>query len=101
MGRKGTQPSRVWAMVGVGCGLWCMGRGGGAQTARGGMWGSEGWQVVLPLGTGEWEPGFGVAVLGRRGVARGGAWGSEGWWVAAPLGTGDSRMSPDLLRGTW
>jgi hypothetical protein len=33
MGKKGTQASRVWAVVGLGCGLWRVGRRGG------GTWG--------------------------------------------------------------
>jgi hypothetical protein len=36
MGRKGTQPSRVWAVVGLDCGLWRVERRGGSAS-RGGV----------------------------------------------------------------
>jgi hypothetical protein len=70
MGRKGTQPSRVWAVVGLGCGLWCAGRRGGSAS-RGG--------VVAHGESRRWSDGE-----WRRVVARGGL---EGWRVAAALGT--------------
>jgi hypothetical protein len=99
MGRKGTQPSRVWVVVGLGCGLWRVGgRGGitsgGGVAARGERQrcsNGEGRRVVArgdrrggrwrcPWGPGsdvwggsrgEWGLGFGTVVLKRRGAAHG------------------------------
>jgi hypothetical protein len=54
MGKKGTQASRVWAVVGLSCGLWRVGRRGGG-TSGGGVVArgerrrcsdGEGWQVA-------------------------------------------------------
>jgi hypothetical protein len=96
MGRKGTQSSRVWAVVGLGYGLWRIGRRGGGVliggvAVRGKMQRCSdgvGWRVAVggDRKGGRWRHPWGLGS-----VVWGGARGSGDWGLAWRCSDGEGR----------